>query len=134
MGALQDFLAADREPVDNMTAEEMAVELQGWRAFIGMVPPEVVEWVIRLGEPFRFITRKYEPKTGVLTAVKFEPVEFQLELLEPSFDPVRGNRLIEQKILTLGEDAVLYFEDVLWKQDFEDWQSENDLAQESLDL
>lgn len=134
MSAIKDFLESDTQPVDELSAEELRTIVSGYRALVNMIPLEVTEWLIRIGEPFRILTRKYEPKTGVLANVKFEPVEFALSVMEPAFDPIRGQRLMESKTIILGDDSVLYFEDVEWSQPFEDWVSENQLGEQSLDV
>ena len=133
MGALKDFINQDKQATEDMEHAELAAEVGGWRALCSMIPNEVLEWVVRLGEPYRLITRKYEPKSGVLTRVKFEVLEFDLELQEPSFDSVRGVGLIEFKVLTIGKEAVLYGEEILTSQDREDWEEERNLGAQSLE-
>lgn len=133
MGALKDFLGAERSSTESMTAEELAVELNGFRALWAMMPQEVIDWVIRLNEPFHIVTRKYETKAGVLVNVRFEPVEFSIEVLEPGYDSVRGVRLLEAKVITMGKDAVLMYEDVLNTQDYSAWEDEQSLASVSLE-
>lgn len=133
MSALSDFLAAERLSTDEMSAEDMANEVNGWRAFVSMVPPECVEWVARLGGDMTFLTRKYEGKEGVLVGVRFEPSEFSIEVLEPGFDRIRGVRTIECKVIHLEPSAILYYEDTLSKQDYEDYVDEQNLAKQSLE-
>ena len=133
MGALKDFINQEKQSTEDMTHEELAAEVGGWRALCNMLPNEVLEWVVRLGEPYRLITRKYEPKTGLLTRVKFEVLEFDVELQEQSFDSVRGVSLIEYKLLTIGKEAVLYGEEIITSQDREDWEEEINLGAQSLE-
>ena len=133
MGALKDFIIAERPPTNEMSLEDLQAECGGWRAFVNMVPNEVMEWVVRMGEPYRLMTRKYEPKTGTVTNVKFEAVEWQLELVEPAFDSLRGNTLIEVKVLTIPKEAVLYGEEIIDSQPREDWEVEQNLALQSLE-
>ena len=133
MGALKDFINQEKQATEDMAHEELAAEVSGWRALCRMLPTEVLEWIVRLGEPYRLITRKYEPKTGILTRVKFEVLEFDVELEEQSFDSVRGVSLIEFKVLTIGKEAVLYGEEIITSQDREDWEEERNLGAQSLE-
>ena len=133
MGALKDFINQEKQNTEDMAHEELAAEVSGWRALCRMLPTEVLEWIVRLGEPYRLITRKYEPKTGILTRVKFEVLEFDVELEEQSFDSVRGVSLIEFKVLTIGKEAVLYGEEIITSQDREDWEEEQNLGAQSLE-
>ena len=134
MGALKDFLSLERVATSEMMIDDLRGECDGWRALLNMLPLEVIEWVIRLGEPFRIVNRKYEASTGVLTNVKFEATEFQLELLGTHFDAVRAERLLERKLVTIGVEACLYFEDIYSSQPYEQWQEEENLGPESLDV
>lgn len=133
MGALKDFIIADRVSTEEMTIEELRQECGGWRAFVTMVPDEVMLWVVRQGEAYKFTTRKYEPKAGILTSVKFEPVEFSVQLVEPAMDSLRGRILIEEKLLQIPKEAILYGEEILTSESREDWEVEEQLATTSLE-
>lgn len=134
MGALKDFLETESQPVEEMTVDDMQQVIAGYRATIALVPLEVMEWMLQLNEPVRLINRKYEVKAGILTAIKFDVSEYSVYCLEPSFDAVRGVRLIEQKVITIPQDAVLYTEAVEWSRDYEDWHTEQELGEMSLDV
>lgn len=133
MGALKEFLQAERSSTDDMSIEELQSEVQGFRAMVEVMPPEILEWMCRIGEPFRVVTRKYEAKTGVLTHVSMEPKDFTLLLVETGFDMLRGTRTIEEKRLTIGPEIVAYYEDVYDIGDYEDWQAEQALASQTLE-
>lgn len=134
MGAIKEFLALDHAPLEEMSVDDLRAECGGWRTIAQMIPPDVLLWVSRLGEAFRIITRKYEPKTGILTNVTFVPKMYSLDLTEASHDSIRGVRLIERKTLEISEDAVLYVEEIETSEDFEDWEAAQNLAATSLDV
>ena len=134
MGAIKEFLTFDHAEIDGMAIEDLAAECAGWRTIAAMVPKEVMELVALLGQPFCATTRKYEAKNGILTGVRFEVVEYQIEVLEASFDALRGVRLVEAKVLNIPEDAVLYTEEIQSSQDYLEWEVDANLAGQSLDL
>ena len=134
MGAIKDFLTLDHASLEDMTLDDLKAECAGWRVVTSMLPSDVLLWVSRLGEPFRVITRKYEGKAGILTNVVFGVESYSLELTEAGFDALHGQRIVESKVLEISHDAVLYVEDILDSQAFDEWATDEILAEQSLDV
>ena len=130
---VRTFLTLEKPEVGEMSAEDLAIEVEGWRAVMGMLPREILEWLARHHEICRFTLRNYSGHLGLLLNVKFEPVEYVLGTREAAFDSLRGVRLVENKTMTIPASTVLLFESIEEQADYNPETEETALAKVSLE-
>lgn len=130
---VRTFLSLDKPEISEMDSEQLAMEVEGWRTVMGMLPRDILEWLARHHEVIKFTLRNYTGHAGLLLSVKFEPVEYILATREQGFDSLRGKRTIEDKTLTLPASAVLLFESIEEQRDFDPEKDEAKLAGVSLE-
>ena len=129
---IREFLDLERHPVDELTNEELASEVDGWRVVFSLLPREVAEWMARLHGVVRFTKRNYQGSTGVLLGFKLEATEFTIGIVETAFDSLKGERVIEDKILQIPAGAVMYVEFIGDVSPYDSAQTEEALAVETL--
>ena len=130
---VRTFLTIEKPEVGDMDAESLAIEVEGWRAVMGMLPREILEWLARHHELCRFTLRNYNGHLGLLLNVKFEPVEYVIGTREAAFDSLRGVRLVEQKTMTIPASTVLLFESIEEQSEYSPETEEKELAKMSLE-
>lgn len=110
------------------------MEVEGWRAVMGTLPVEQVQWLARMHEEVRFTLRNYTNHAGILLGVKLEPVEYTVYEQALAFDSIRGMQMLEDKEVRIPANGVAYIEFVddakPWTKDDED----ADLAKTSLEV
>lgn len=131
---VRDFLSVDKGPVVDMTLEELHSEVEGWRMVTAMLPLDIYQWLARMHEVVRLTQRNYNGHLGVLLGVKFEVTEYTLGLRETAFDPLRGRRMVEDKVLTIPANAVLFFEAIEDQTDYDPADEDAALAKQELRL
>lgn len=111
MGSMiRDFLEIPKVEIGKMTPEQLAMEVEGWRAVIGTLPPEIMQWMARMHEMCRFTLRNYQGHAGILIGVKFEAVEYTVYEQALAFDPILGNQVVEDKEVVIPSAGVSFIE------------------------
>jgi len=129
---IREFLAVDKQPVAEMSLEDLQAEVEGWRLVTGMLPIDVYQWLARMHEVVRITQRNYTGHVGILLGVKFEVTEYTLGLRETAFDQLRGRRIVEDKTLTIPANAVLFYEAIEDQVDFDPAAEDEALAAQEL--
>ena len=131
---IRQFLQLPKEDIATMSQEDLAMEVEGWRAVMGTLPVEQVQWLARMHEEVRFTLRNYTNHAGILLGVKLEPVEYTVYEQALAFDSIRGMQMLEDKEVRIPANGVAYIEFVddakPWTKDDED----ADLAKTSLEV
>lgn len=108
--AIREFLEIEKSDISTMSLEGLAAEVEGWRAVIGALPPEVTQILARLYEPCRLMTRNYQGHAGILIGVKFTVEEYRIFEEARTFDTIHGQQMLEQREVVIPFSGVSYIE------------------------
>lgn len=130
--AIREFLEAPKVPIAEMSFSDLQVEVEGWRAMFGLLPIEVVTWLTRLQDTVRFTKRNYQGQIGVLLGFKLEATEFSIAIQEVVFDSLSGQRFVEDKVLVIPANAVMFYEFIGDRTEYDPTRVEEELGAEIL--
>lgn len=109
-GEIRDFLQLEKGDPSQMSIAELALEVEGWRAVVGTLPPNILQWMARMHEMCRFTLRNYQGHAGVLIGVEFEAVKYTVYERGISFDSISGKQMLEEKEVVIPASGVSFIE------------------------
>lgn len=130
--AIRDFLELPKGEIEGMSPEQLAMEVEGWRAVMGTLPLNIQQWMARMHEECRFTLRNNQGHAGILVGLRFEVVEYEVFERALTFDTISGNQIIEDKSTTVPATSVSFYEFI---EDAKPWNraaEDAELAAESV--
>ena len=131
-GAIREFLELEKGEIGSMTTEQLAMEVEGWRAVIGTLPLNVSQWLARLHEECRFVLRNNQGHAGILVNARFEAVEYTIMERALTFDSLSGHQMVETKEVTVPASGVSYYEFIEDASPFDRAAADAELAAEKI--
>ncbi len=125
-GEIRDFLQLEKGPTSEMSVTDLALEVEGWRAVVGTMPPNILQWMARMHEMCRFTLRNYQGHAGVLIGVEFEAVKYTVYERGIAFDSISGKQMLEEKEVVIPASGVSFIEFIDDANEFSR-KDENDL-------
>ena len=107
---IRDFLEVQKGEISEMTPEQLALEVEGWRAVIGTLPLNVSQWLARMHEECRFVLRNNQGHAGILVGIRFEVTEYTVYERALTFDSLSGQQVVEDKETTMPASGVSFYE------------------------
>lgn len=132
-GEIRDFLQLPKGEVGEMSASELAMEVEGWRAVVGTLPPNIMMWMARMHEMCRFTLRNYQGHAGVLVAVEFEAVKYTVHERGIAFDSISGKQMLEEKEVVIPASGVSFIEFIDDANEFSRADEDALIAEQSLE-
>lgn len=129
---IRDFLEIPKVDIGEMTPEQLAMEVEGWRAVMGTLPPEVMQWLARMHEMCRFTLRNNQGHAGILIGVKFEAKEFTVYEQALAFDPILGNQVVEDKEVVIPSTGVSFIEFINDKTPYSRAAEDREIAEQNV--
>ena len=94
----------------DMKRPELERELEEYRKLWEYTPPEVRDFLGKLGKIVRAVPRNYQGKEGQLLSGKFELTEITLGVVEPVFSQRHGKKFLETKTVEMPISQLNWFE------------------------
>lgn len=132
-GEIRDFLQLPKGDPSEMSVSELALEVEGWRAVVGTMPPNILQWMARMHEQCRFTLRNYTGHAGVLVGVEFEAIKYTVYERGISFDSISGKQMLEEKEVVIPASGVAFIEFIEDANEFSRADVDRILAAESLE-
>ncbi|MAF43784.1 MAG: hypothetical protein CMI54_06420 [Parcubacteria group bacterium] len=115
-------------PIDRMTEEERAEELNLWRNLFTWLDPEVMYYLSRVGELCRVSTRSGQTYFGTLGACKYEPLQIVLRVEDRQFDWSTQLAVYEIKDVSVKVSDVINYQFINERNEVLEPQNNNDGA------
>ncbi len=132
-GEIREFLQLPKGEVGEMSESELALEVEGWRAVVGVLPQNILQWMARMHEMCRFTLRNYTGHAGVLLGVEFEAVKYTVYERGIAFDSISGKQMLEEKEVVIPASGVSFIEFIDDANEFSRADEDKLIAAQSLE-